>query len=412
MNSQFQACAHQRERNAHRWLRWLVIFMVVLALGGGRAARAHTEQKAPTRVEIWPQRSFLMARIAGEGSDLNDIIHATFSPGDHEEGAAPQGTPESATFTPEIAINVVARERAERYLGAHLTLKQNGVRLRGALRDLRMWRPASEHPSETRFEALYRFERAPQLAGSPLQVSSKLFDSLAGVRTVVDLGGDVQELNVGQTASFAPALTVATTSKNARDWAASGFMHIFSAWEYALFLLALTLSAAQRRLRVTLFALGAFTLAHAATFALAILGAFTLAPQIVGVGVAASVAALGIFDWWQARACASSAARVNRVFVALCALCGLVHGFAPAPALRLLGLPESGLGASLAAFVVGMLVAQLGLGALFVAGWKKLRARFEDSAQYGGMGWPRATQWAASLIVVVAAFWTLERWSA
>ena len=143
---------------------------------------------------------------------------------------------------------------------------------------------------------------------------------------------------------------VASTARNARDWALAGAAQIVSNPRALLFLLAFLLLASLLSLRVLAAALGAFTLTHALAFALAVSGDAQMPTRIVEGGLAFLVALLGASAFLAARQAKPHRALAATLLV-LAAACGFVQGFALAPLLRAHGLPAEGLTLSIAALV-------------------------------------------------------------
>lgn len=376
-------------------------------------ASAHSEQDAPAFVEIVPQRTFLTVRISGNGGDLADLIHA-----DAHGISAAQAS----------AISEQSRQQAREYFGRHLMLKQNGVRLKGELRELRLWQSDALDSSRTRFEVTLRYARDPKLASAPLRVTSGLFDYLQKSRAIVSMRGEEHLLKAGETGVFSATNSLPTATQNAGDWAVNGVSHIAFGWDHLLFTLALFLAASHLCLRAVALALGAFTVAHGVTFCLAVTGVLAPAAALVGVGIAASILVMGGHDFWLSRVArkraaenrgtdsrkedASTPAAHSSIAMRLALLtfaCGLIHGFASVPALLERGLPEAGLALCMAAFLCGTVFAQIALGVVTWRTLQALRERFEHGAQYGGMDWPRATQLASLAVMAVGGFWMIER---
>lgn len=377
---------------------WLYLLVIVCACFAPTGASAHSEQDAPAFVEIVPQRTFLTVRISGNGGDLADLIHA-----DAHGISAAQAS----------AISEQSRQQAREYFRTHLMLKQNGVRLKGELRELRLWQSDALDSSRTRFEATLRYARDPSLASAPLRVTSGLFDYLEKSRAIVSIKAEQKTLEAGETAEFGAASATSTSVQNAGDWSMNGFLQTISSWDLLVFLLALLLAASYLPMSAVAVALGAFTLTHGLTFSLATLGVLTLPLQWVAVGIAASILVMGGHDFLLSRG-ASGSANLNLrnrslLLILLAAASGLIHGFASSPALIERGLPEEGLALCLVAFVAGTALSQAVLGVVAWRVLKSLRARFEHGAQYGGMSWPRATQFASLFFVGLGGFWMIER---
>jgi hypothetical protein len=157
----------------------------------------------------------------------------------------------------------------------------------------------------------------------------------------------------------------------AADYARLGVRHLAGGLDHVLFLLGLlTLVDGLRALVATVTA---FTAGHAVTLGLATLGAVTLPPRPVEVGIAASLVLLALAA--ARRGGGESAAWSDRP-ARLALGFGLLHGLGFAGALAEAGLPREALGVALVAFHAGVEAAQLGLVAavlLLAAALRRLR---------------------------------------
>jgi hypothetical protein len=144
-----------------------------------------------------------------------------------------------------------------------------------------------------------------------------------------------------------------------RAFLREGAIHLFGGYDHLLFLLSLVLSAGLlakarglgRALRDVAVVVTAFTIGHSISLAAATLGLVTLPSQLVETTIAGSivlVAALNI---------ARPEARVARPWIA--GVFGLVHGFGFSSVLAEVGLPIGQRALALAAFNVGIELAQL-----------------------------------------------------
>jgi hypothetical protein len=190
------------------------------------------------------------------------------------------------------------------------------------------------------------------------------------------------------------------------DFAREGLWHIFIGFDHLLFLVALLLPAALRRvdgawqpaphfkpaLIQVVAIVTAFTVAHSVTLSLAVLGYVRLPERWVEAVIAASVliaAANNLHPIFHRRAW-----MVAFGF-------GLVHGFGFAHVLLDLNLPAATLALALFSFNVGVELGQL----LVVCALMPLIYLWRDSLFY-----KRVTVTAAScLIILLAAGWMLER---
>lgn len=195
-----------------------------------------------------------------------------------------------------------------------------------------------------------------------------------------------------------------------RTYLHEGLWHVWKGADHMLFLAGLFLPAVLRRrglalnagwepvarlgpaLRETAALVTAFTMAHAATLALAATGVFNPPSRIVESLVAASVLFAGLNNLLP---------MVQRRLWLLAGFFGLIHGAAIAGALLELGLPTQGRVWALLAFNVGVEVAQLALVAVVVP----LTWHFRHSAPFR-----HAVLVPGSIIVAIAGLaWLLKR---
>jgi len=162
-----------------------------------------------------------------------------------------------------------------------------------------------------------------------------------------------------------------------------GVLHILTGYDHILFLVALMLRGG--RLRSLLGIVTAFTVAHSITLALAVLGIVAIPSRIVEPVIALSIAYVTLENMVRSG--------VPRHRWAVGFVFGLVHGFGFAGALLELGLPPSGLVASLLFFNLGVEAGQAMIVALLfpVLLWL---CRF---------AWERRVVTALSAVVFVAA---------
>jgi hypothetical protein len=132
-----------------------------------------------------------------------------------------------------------------------------------------------------------------------------------------------------------------------------GVEHIWFGTDHLLFVLGLLLLVG-RRLRLLLWTITSFTLAHSVTLATAALGLVTFPTRAVEAIIALSILLLA---WELTRKDRDSlAARWPWVFALVC---GLLHGFGFAGALAEVGLPPGDVPAALFLFNVGVELGQL-----------------------------------------------------
>lgn len=138
------------------------------------------------------------------------------------------------------------------------------------------------------------------------------------------------------------------------DFLVLGVEHIFLGYDHICFLLALIIVGG--RLINLIKIVTAFTIAHSLTLILAALQVVELPSRLVEAGIALSIVYVALENFWLHR--------TDYRWVLSFAF-GLIHGFGFANVLRELGLPTTGLVASLLAFNVGVEVGQLCIVALF-----------------------------------------------
>jgi hydrogenase/urease accessory protein HupE len=137
-----------------------------------------------------------------------------------------------------------------------------------------------------------------------------------------------------------------------------GLKHIFLGYDHIAFLLALLFV---KRFVDLVKVITAFTVAHTLTLALAVLQIVTLPPQLVEIGIAATIMYVAAENLWVT----STRHRWMLTFGF-----GLVHGFGFANVLRELGLPARGLARSLVSFNLGVEAGQIVIvGALWPFLW-------------------------------------------
>jgi hypothetical protein len=182
-------------------------------------------------------------------------------------------------------------------------------------------------------------------------------------------------------------------------YVAHGVEHILFGFDHLLFVLALILIV--RSLRVLLWTITAFTLAHSLTLALATLGVVRVPGPPVEATIALSIGLLASEILRMRRGEPSATARWPWL---VAFSFGLLHGFGFAGALTAVGLPRGDIPLALFAFNVGVELGQLAfiaavLGMMAVARRLTLLPVIER----------RALPVAAYAIGTLAAFWFFQR---
>jgi hydrogenase/urease accessory protein HupE len=180
---------------------------------------------------------------------------------------------------------------------------------------------------------------------------------------------------------------------------AHGVEHILLGIDHLLFVLALILIV--RSMRMLLWTITAFTLAHSITLALATLGVVRVPGPPVEATIALSIVLLASEILRMQRGEPSLTARWPWL-VAFCF--GLLHGFGFAGALAAVGLPPGDIPLALFAFNLGVELGQLA----FIAAVLGALALARRTRVLSGLG-RHALPVTASAIGVLAAFWFFER---
>jgi len=191
-------------------------------------------------------------------------------------------------------------------------------------------------------------------------------------------------------AAFTGAADTTEHAEVALRFGKLGVEHIWTGYDHLLFLLGLLITAPS--LRAMLFIITGFTVAHSITLSLAALGVVHVSPSFVEPAIAASIAFVGIENFWRP----PPKRRVGITF-----LLGLIHGFGFAGLLIELGLPRDALVLALVSFNGGVELGQAAVGALAMPILLYLR---------------RYSWWEARVVPVVSAgvavagaFWFVQR---
>lgn len=166
------------------------------------------------------------------------------------------------------------------------------------------------------------------------------------------------------------------------DFLQTGVHHILSGWDHLAFLL--TIIAVAANWRHMLLVTAAFTLAHSASFLLALLGIVQVQTQWVEPAIAASIIFMAALNLMQKQIQANL-----RLLAVFC--CGLLHGLGFASSLSDMGITSSNRLSSLFGFNLGIEFGQLiFLGmCLSLFGLLKTNLKFKNEAQslYRGANW-------------------------
>lgn len=182
----------------------------------------------------------------------------------------------------------------------------------------------------------------------PITYDARFLADLApGHRHYVQVGAEPAAVLDASAPSVTFTPAVASTGEVALRFVGLGVEHIGTGYDHLAFLFGLLLVA--RSLREMLLVVTGFTVAHSITLSVAALGWFTLPPNLVEPAIAASIAYVGIENFWKP-------AGTRRVAITF--MLGLIHGFGFAGLLAELGLPQRALAVALVAFNGGVEVGQ------------------------------------------------------
>jgi hypothetical protein len=176
-----------------------------------------------------------------------------------------------------------------------------------------------------------------------------------------------------------------------RTFVGRGIHHILIGPDHILFVVALLLPGGGlgRLLKIVT----AFTLAHSLTLALAALGVVQPPARIIEPAIALSIVWVGAQNVF-------GRAHDRRVWIAF--FFGLVHGFGFAGVLRTFGLPREALGWSLAAFNVGVEIAQAAIVVTVTPAIAALARRSPALAE-------RVKIAGSAAVIAAGAYWLVQR---
>ena len=183
-----------------------------------------------------------------------------------------------------------------------------------------------------------------------------------------------------------------------KDYVRLGVEHILTGWDHLLFLLVVL--AAARGWRQVLMTLTCFTIGHAMTLTLSLVGGVNVAPNIVEPTIALTIVGMAFFDMRMSKRnqVMPTFARLGLVF-----LCALIHGLGLASSLTELGLDKDHLVESLIGFNLGIELGQLAVSViigLIVAAILKI-----SSAQV----LQKMRIWAGYAAMIIGSYWFVER---
>ena len=173
-----------------------------------------------------------------------------------------------------------------------------------------------------------------------------------------------------------------------------GVFHILTGFDHLLFLAAIVLGA--RRARSLFFVVGAFTVAHTLTLALATMGLVRIPAAVVEPLIGASIVVAAALSLTRLREEAAS----ERGRAAVAFVFGLVHGLGFASGLTAaLAEDRSHLALALVAFTLGIELVQQGLVLPFYALVRAARARTRGAL---------VVEWATLVVVVLGVLFVIQ----
>lgn len=360
------------------WLRRLAA-AALLWLAAASAAQAHL---------MVAQRGTL--NIVGEGAFMVLSLPVSAFSGVDDDGDGKLSAAEFGAHRADIAA-VVKRD-------VKLMDEQGPRPLEGVLLSLAPPENAPAQPA-TQLVVMGRFALAG--ANHALRFEAGLFGMAAAEQTF--------QISVSRASKTQKQLLVLTPQQPARalfpsswsiitDYVALGAEHILTGFDHLLFLLVVL--AAGWGWRQVLVALTAFTLGHAVTLTLSVMGGIAVPAAVVEPTIAATIVVMAAFDFYARRRkwAPSPWWRLSLVFG-----CALVHGLGLASVLTELGLDSQHQLPSLAGFNVGIELGQLAvalIAASVALGVRRLR---------GDAGLVLATRLASFSAMSIGSVWFVQR---
>jgi hypothetical protein len=351
---------------------WPGLLAALGAVLGSAAAAAHQPGVSSSRVVVEPSAFTVTIDALGQ---------------DYERAAGLRLRDDASGAVNPVALAVSAPALI-RYVTEHATVQAGG---QGCMPTPKPPRAAGTHVS------VRVVWRCPPDAPDPVYRVSLFQEVDPAARHVVLMTTAAGESEVALDAnSPGVALGGAPPTALAVVWRflVAGVEHIFMGYDHIAFLAAMVLWG--RTLWPLVKVVTAFTIAHTATLALAVLGVVTPPPQLVEVLIAASIVYAAAENFWT-----RDVGRRWRTAFAF----GLIHGFGFASVLREFGLPKGAIVPALASFNLGVEVGQIAIVLLIVPPMVLLdRAVFaprNDSAKlvYG----------CSTAILLCGLYWMVQR---
>ncbi|MBC8103190.1 MAG: HupE/UreJ family protein [Cytophagales bacterium] len=346
------------------------------------AVRAHQLQVEPVAVVLRPQETFIAAQFSGNVQDITQIPDVTLGTEARIGDRSPDGF----------------EERLEKYVNEHFVLVQGGRALTGKITDLR--REPGSDVTKVRFEMAVRYEKPVGLdKNAPLTITNTLFGYLPNALATVNVAGFQRNLKPGESQTVDPSALAVNLLTNVWGFFKEGMVHIFQGPDHILFILALLLVSPT--LKGLIKTLTGFTIAHSITLVISTLTSVPIPSRLVDVLVAISIIYVGAENLFLK-------STAHRFWMA--SGFGFIHGFAFAQNLRDIGLPEgNGLFWSLLSFNLGVEAAQVLLCSAAFPLLMLWKTSTERRQKYGGLKWESVVKLVSAGVIVMGAYWLVQR---
>jgi hydrogenase/urease accessory protein HupE len=341
-------------------------------------AQAHPFNMDPVVVQIHAQKTFLTATFTGSIQTLYDNgLGAGDRKGDGWTDAA--------------------EKRTQDYINQSFQIKIGGTPLTGTLTDM----GAEQGPDllKAHFDVSMRYPRTGNaLKKLPLTINASLYNPSTYKQTIIIMGGFSKTLDTAQTITIDPSELAVNLFRNIKDFMTMGMMHIFTGPDHMLFILGLLMASST--LRSLIKTLTGFTIAHSITLALSALNIVVLPGHICDIMIALSIIYVGAENMLKKET-------KHRFWIT--SAFGFVHGFGFSDQLRSVGMPQDSIGWCLMSFNMGVEVAQVIICCLAFPVLIWFKNDIAKRAVHGGMSWPAVLRMGSAWVVVMGAYWLLQR---
>ncbi|MFM2417050.1 MAG: hypothetical protein RL385_1773 [Pseudomonadota bacterium] len=267
--------------------------------------------------------------------------------------------------------------------------------------------PARDEISADQIVSRFDAECGGSLRGESLRVEGLVASELSALVNVRFLQGDPVRGVISPRATSLALPRQSTSVEAFVAFARLGMGHLAEGPDHLLFVAGLLFVCTG--LGPTLRALTGFTLAHSVTLALSVLHVLPISPRVAELGIALSIVALSLRLLDDLRSHGATSARMTPTGFAVAS--GLVHGLGFANALKSTGLPSDARALCLAAFNLGLEVAQVAwvlVLALLLAALVRVRSSVHGIAHPSALRAP-LQRWLAYAIGTIGVLWCIER---